>query len=146
MSIDILLQACNRFTANLSLEKSELTAKINFSASTLVEPVNKAYNDLCRDIYKLEMWLKISSSSLPHSEAIQQAINDYNSNFKMSTSKNDTNLWRAFQGFLAAYQAGKLKNHKGLFDYWKQLGNSLMETRDKLTEAVAQVNDELLKV
>ena len=145
ISIDNLLQRCNNFTANLSLENSEYKEKINFSASTLVDPVNQAYNCLGRDIYRLEMWIKISSPSLPHSEAIQHCIDEYNKKFKMSTSNSDENLWIGFQGFLVAYQSGSLKKKKGLFDHWKKMGNSLILIRDKLTDAIVDVNKELIK-
>lgn len=76
VSLDRLLQAGNMFDSNFHLESSELKQTINFSASNLVEPVNEAYQRVCSDINRLDMWLKIAPS-LPHADRIQGVINAY---------------------------------------------------------------------
>lgn len=145
VSFDNFLHAGNRFVSNYNLEHSELKATINFSASGLVEPINDAYNRLCSDIHRLDMWLKISSDSLPHSGSIKEAIDFYITNFTKSDSESGGSHWLALQTFLVVYQSGKLKNKEGLFEKWNKVRSALIDARNKLIEAVSMVNSELIK-
>ena len=143
ISLENFLQAGNLFTTNLKLEKSDIKTTLNITASNLVEPINIAYNKVCSDINRLDMWLKIAPS-LPHIDDINKVIQEYKQDFSISDKESEKPVWLNFQVTLSIYQAGSLSNTDKLFQEWTEVGKSIFAIRHNLIDAVSSVNIAIL--
>lgn len=142
-SIHKLQQSGNHLTLNLSLEKQAIE-EINFSAQTLVAPVNKTYNELSQNIFRLEIWLQVSKDHLPEFKNLHEAINLFNEVFSLSDQhKKKPPPWLRLQYMLVAYQAGKILPKNQDVNAWSEVSKHLSQILKKMTKGTAEVNKAL---
>lgn len=140
-----LRQAMSSFWLNHMLEKSEQVEGVSFNASTLVGPVNDAYNKMAQEITRLEMWMKVAGEHLPNSELLSEAISEFHNAFSFGGDENPEKgkLWTSYQAFLAAYQSKLDVSETRLSDLSKALQGAIGEVIAKMADGTAQINREL---
>jgi hypothetical protein len=47
-------------SVNVLLEKNPNLEQLKLNAQLLVAPVNQAYAELCGNVFRLDMWIKVS--------------------------------------------------------------------------------------
>jgi hypothetical protein len=143
-SINRLKHKGSMLSINVLLEKDPSLEQLKLSALLLVAPVNEAYEDLCKNVFRLDMWIKVSEAHLPALNKLRDAINHFNEVFSALENRG-LPLWAQFQSLLVFYQARTRPVHDEISRSWKDIMAALTKLLQEMTEGTAEVNKFLIK-
>jgi|GEM_PF-2660056 len=121
---------------------------IYINANNLVAPINDSYNDFSQEIWRLEMWLRVSDEHLPDVSLLKNAISEYKDVFTTidyETNRDDIH-WTKYQGVLVAYASRVKIDHDCLREISNNIADSLNRILESLTDGTALINKALIKV
>ena len=103
-SINKLKHKGSMLSVNALLEEDPGIEQLKLSAQLLVSPVNEAYEELCGNVFRLDMWIKVSEAHLPVLNKLRDAINHFNEVFS-ALENRELPPWAQFQSLLVFYQS-----------------------------------------
>jgi hypothetical protein len=143
-SINKLKHKGSILSFNAVLEKNPGIERLNLNPQLLVPPVNEAYEELCGNIFRLDMWIKVSEAHLPALNKLRDAINHFNEVFS-ALENRELPPWAQFQSLLVVYQSHARPVHGEISHLWKDLTGALTSLLEEMTDGTAEVNRYLIK-
>lgn len=143
-SINKLKQKGSMLSVNALLQNKPGMEQFNFNAQILVGPVNESYDELSRNVFRLDMWIKVSEEHLPALDNLRTAIIHFNDGFS-SSKACELPPWFQFQSLLVLYQSQARPVHDQISRVWQDIGTALTELLEEMTAGTAEVNKFLIK-
>lgn len=146
-SINKLHQSGIMFQVNIIVEEELDNGHNSYSAKNLVAPINAAYNELCRDLFRLSIWMKVSGEHIPKIERLREAEKYFEKHFGIDEAikNNTTTLWISIQAILNTYlTGGHIRTSDKFGDTWSEFSKHLECLQDMMGEGTAEVNRALI--
>jgi hypothetical protein len=130
-------------TVNAFLENKPGMEQFNVNAQLLVGPVNEAYNELCGNVFRLDMWLKVSEEHLPALDKLRDAIVHFNDAFSYSKGR-EVPPWFQFQSLLVPFRSQARPVDDQISRVWQEIATALTRLLEEMTAGTAEVNKFLI--